>query len=119
MISKPLEFKSKDGLLTSSSIEDVLSWDKIVTKSKLKEARWVDSLRLKGYSAAHPNDGWIDRENNKFQLVYPQFNDGVVVGSKVMLGWPDDDYNRPVRVTGIEKSKFFDITYFLFEDIEF
>lgn len=76
-------------------------------------------LRKEGFKAAHPNDGWVDRENNIITLCYPQFNDGVGVGDKMMLGRADDkpEKLRPVLlVEKLQSTPFFD-NRFVFEDI--
>ena len=54
-----------------------------------EEQEWVARLRLEGIKAAHPDDGWVNREKNEVMLCYPQFNDGLNVGDLLALGWPD------------------------------
>jgi len=51
--------------------------------------KWIAELRSNGVKAAHPDDGWVDRERNTVHFAYPQFNDGPGVGDKVALGQPD------------------------------
>lgn len=53
---------------------------------RAQESAWVAELRAAGVKAAHPNDGWVNREKNYFQLAYPQFNDGLAVGDLAALG---------------------------------
>jgi hypothetical protein len=49
-------------------------------------------------------------------LCYPQFNDGISVGSLIMLGWPYDAESwRPVRVTAV--CTIFGTSY-SFEDVD-
>ena len=53
--------------------------------------------------------------------VNANFNDGVNVGDKVMLGWHSDNpsFHRPVIITAIEKSKVFtEIVKYYFKDVE-
>ena len=66
-----------------------------------------------GFKAAHPNDGWIDRENNELMFCYPQFNDGADVGDKVMLGWPADNPEswKPVKLTSKIETIFNDFKF--------
>lgn len=63
-----------------------------------EEGEWVARLRADGVKAAHPDDGWVDRHLNEVYLCYPQFNDGLGIGARLALGWPDR--YRIVRVTG-------------------
>lgn len=93
----------------------------IVENSEASNKAWVESLRKQWFKAAHPNDGWVDRTHNSFQLVYPHFNDGVCVGDKVMLGWHSENptFHRPVIVIAIEKSMVFtEIVKYYFIDME-
>jgi hypothetical protein len=87
---------SKDGLAYSSDKRLTKLWDDIGKSQKVAEKQWIEQLRSIGVKAAHPNDGWVDRENNEVQLVYPQFNDGLAKGDSLALGWPDE--YRLVRV---------------------
>ena len=82
--------------------EVVARWHKICDDSAKEKTAWIRHLRELGFKAAHPNDGWVDRDKNTVLFAYPQFNDGAEVGDKVMLGWPSDDNEklRPVRLTG-------------------
>ena len=86
----------------------------IQRKYEIDEAKWIDQLKEQGFKACHPNDGWVDRKENRVWFQYPQFNNGVQIGDKIMLGWhshPDSD--RPVLVTDID-----DIGRYYFKDIE-
>jgi hypothetical protein len=62
-----------------------------------EERQWIADLRARGVKAAHPDDGWVDRAENKVHLCYPDFNDGLAVGDLLALGWPSR--YRIVRVT--------------------
>jgi len=66
------------------------------------ERQWVAALRAAGVKAAHPDDGWVDREHSEVQFVYPQFNDGVTEGDVIALGWHDG--HRLVRITQVRRS---------------
>lgn len=59
---------------------------------------WIADLRAQGVKAAHPDDGWVERETNKVHLCYPDFNDGLEVGDLLALGWSWAD-TRIVRIT--------------------
>jgi hypothetical protein len=56
-----------------------------------EQKNWIENLRKKGYKAAHPNDGWVDRDENIITFMYPQFFDNAKVGDYVMLGWYFDE----------------------------
>lgn len=82
-------YKSKDGLCESSNVEFVATWNKIGDEFEERTRQWVENLREQGIKAAHPDDGWVDREKDIVYLRYPQFNDGVEVGDTIALGWGD------------------------------
>lgn len=63
-----------------------------------RERQWCDELREAGIRAAHPDDGWVDRDANTVHFAYPQFAGRVEPGDLIALGQPDD--YRVVRVTG-------------------
>lgn len=63
-----------------------------------REQEWIAELMEAGVRAAHPDDGWVDREANTVALVYPQFDLGVQAGDIIALGRPDR--HRIVHVTG-------------------
>ena len=47
---------------------------------------WVKKMRALGVRASHPDDGWVDRENNHLQLCYPDFERSLAVGSLIDWG---------------------------------
>lgn len=67
--------------------------------------QWIADLRERGIKAAHPDDGWVDRDEDKIHLCYPDFNDGLAVGGLLALGWPWQD-TRIVRITGVSANRF-------------
>jgi hypothetical protein len=77
------------------------------------EREWIAHLRLQLIDAAHPDDGWVDREKNEVCLSYPQFDDGVRVGGAIALGWPNK--YRIVTITGVRHSPL-GLTYWSFEE---
>jgi hypothetical protein len=104
------------GLKVEGEVGFIRSFAQICRESDRANERWVNNLISEGYDAAHPNDGWVDRENNNFILQYPQFNRGVKVGSKVMLGWHfDTKTHRPVEVVEIKTRG---LTRYYFKDIK-
>ena len=90
----------------------------IVDKMKAEEEQWIEDLRKQGFKAAHPNDGWVDRERKEVHLQYPQFNDGVKQGDRIMLGWASQpDKNVAVVITAIRRSSgFSDMTYYGYKE---
>jgi hypothetical protein len=76
------------------------TWVKIVREGRDQEQAWIDELRARGFKAAHPNDGWVDRERSILTFCYPQFDSGAGAGDLVMLGWASDPKSwRPVMLT--------------------
>ena len=89
-------------------------WVDVCLAAQNKQDAWVASLRAQGVKAAHPDDGWVDREHNRVQLVYPVFDDNQRVGELIALG--DADEHRLVRVTSIRTSLWFkEIVHYSFE----
>lgn len=61
-----------------------------------KQAAWHAELRRQGVVATHPDDGWIDRQNNTLHLCYPHIMGEVKPGALVALG--DHEKHRIVRL---------------------
>jgi len=96
----------------TKSFADVLA---SVTRNQQRDkSSWVESLRAKGVCAAHPDDGWVNREKREVVLQYPDFNDGITLGGVVALG--SKDQWRIVRIDSKRKSPF-GITYWKFSEI--
>lgn len=76
-------------LMTTSKPEIGKSWGDICREGQAKQDAWVAALRDQGVSAAHPDDGWVNRTTNEINFVYLQFKDYLQPGSLVALGWPD------------------------------
>lgn len=69
-----------------------------------EQEQWITELRAAGVIAAHPDDGWVDRQANNVQFVYPQFNDGAKVGDLIAQGQPSQ--HRIVRIVGADTARF-------------
>ncbi len=96
----------------------VSSWDAGCRADHVNERLWIAKLRNLGIKAAHPDDGWVDREENKLTFAYPQFNDGVEVGDLVCLGWAGQR-SRVMKITAVKRSDFFDsLVYYYFEQVD-
>ena len=96
------------GLCSTSNPSFAKLWADICIEGERKEKEWIATLRQQGVKAAHPNDGWVDREKNELHFCYPQFNDGAKEGDIVALGWPSDPPGKTkfVRLTGHRKMRF-------------
>jgi hypothetical protein len=88
----------------SGQSEFVSVFRRLAESMESDERSWIAALRQLGVKAAHPDDGWVDRELNTVFFAYPQFDDGVSVGDVIALGWPawndGESRTRLVRVTG-------------------
>lgn len=82
----------------------VAAWADACISSQHQLDKWIASLRGDGIKAAHPDDGWVDRQNNTVHFAYPDFDDGVEVGDRIALGWPDEW--RIVKVVGVKEGLF-------------
>lgn len=89
-----------DGSTVSGERRHVEQAIRIERSYREAERDWVKRLRAAGIKAAHPDDGWVKRDDNKVHLAYPQFNDGLAVGDLLALGWQDEW--RVVRITSTE-----------------
>ena len=56
-------------------------------------------LRSQHIKGAHPDDGWVDRENSQVCLMYPQFLDEIAVGDLFAIG--SCDRHRIVKITEV------------------
>jgi len=81
-------------------------WDKIAEERGIDKQLWIKNLRELGIKAAHPDDGWVDREENSVYFAYPYFNDKPKKGDLIVLGWPDNK-NRIVRVIESKRTGVF------------
>lgn len=94
----------------SGQNEAVTMMQGIASTMEQQQAAWIAELRAAGVKAAHPDDGWVDRELDTVYFCYPQFDDGVSVGDLIALGWPQwsrkKKQHRIVRVIGITCGPF-------------
>ncbi len=61
------------------------------------ESAWRAKLFSQGVVATHPDDGWVDREENTICFAYPYINRRLEPGALVALG--DHEKHRIVRLT--------------------
>lgn len=90
-------FRSRDGLMESSDPKAVEVWDGIVARQESEKQSWTEILRARGVKYAHPDDGWVHRENGTHTVSwYPQFDDRPEVGDLIAFGCPPSRrYNDP------------------------
>jgi len=93
------------------------TWAKICIDQRTQKAEFISLMRGNGFKAAHPNDGWVDRQNLTIHMCYPYFDDGIQVGDKIMIAFASDapEKRRPVLVTGVSKKPF--LLRYDFEDL--
>lgn len=104
------QYRSNDGLAQSNDIRFVNLWNNIVQEQNRNNSEWINHLRENGVKAAHPNHGWINREEKHFHSCYPYFNDGIEVGCFVAIG--SYDKYKIVQITEIRKALFWDYNYY-------
>ena len=86
-----------------------------------KQDSWIIFLRRElGAKAAHPDDGWVNRDKNIVSFAYPHFDDHPEVGDIIALGQYYE--YRLVRVTEKIKRQWTlsedDEFYYMFEEID-
>jgi len=112
------DFKQLKECITGRTPRLQAESDALVDRMEMEEHAWIADLRKKGYKASHPNDGWVDRQKKEFHLCYPQFDDGVTLGSMVMLGWPyHPEENVPVIVTAVREAKYSRMIYYSYVEV--
>jgi len=88
----------------------VATFANIACNMEREQNSWITALRAAGVKAAHPDDGWVNREHNTVFFCYPQFDDGVEIGDLIALGWPQWGSKKPrhriVRVIGKTAGRF-------------
>lgn len=86
-----MKFTSRDGLMSSADPKAVDLWESITADHESAERSWTEILRAAGVKLAHPDDGWVKRDRNTFNLSwYPRFNDNPQVGDLIAFGTPPD-----------------------------
>ena len=74
--------------LATGNPEFVSIWAEACLEAQRRQESWINTLRLMGVAAAHPDDGWVNQVKCTLRFCYPQFNDGAGIGSVVALGDP-------------------------------
>lgn len=99
------QIRSADGLASSNDHRLITAWNDTVAAQIREEKDATRALRKMNIRAAHPDDGWVDRARDAVRFVYPQFDDGVLPGHLIALGWPWKGYRivrcREVAEVGI------------------
>lgn len=95
----------------------VASLVKICRDAASHEKRWIAAMRSAGLKAAHPDDGWVDRERNEVGFCYPSFYDNPRVGDEIALAYHFDRNPRFVRIVAVVHKPIQRIHYFRFEAV--
>ncbi|MDD3040057.1 F-BAR domain-containing protein [Bacteroides sp.] len=107
-------------MLNDGGVEFMKAFDNIVRERMEAEKEWIKSLRKRGIKAAHPDDGWVNKEHNIVFLSHPQFFDGVNIGDTIALG--DADKYRLVKVVSMRTNELslYDsmMIHYYFEEIQ-
>ncbi|QVW28940.1 hypothetical protein [Bacillus phage SWEP1] len=110
------DYESNDGLCKSNNAEFIHTWNETGKRMEEEKRQWISDLRSQGVKAAHPDDGWVDREKDTVFFCYPHFNDYPQIGDTIALGWSDKW--RLVKVVNIVPCHFNTDIRYAFESIE-
>lgn len=94
------------------------NWVKACREGHRREQAYIAALRARGIKAAHPDDGWVKRAENKLHFSYPHYNDGAQTGDLVALGYEFDKNTRIVLLTGFEDALLSEMRWWKFEVVE-
>lgn len=90
---------SNDGLVKSDNYNFIEVFNKNKEFSEKKKEEWILHLRKIGIKGIHPDDGWVDRENNTVIFENPYYEHFLIEeGDLICLGNYWESY-RIVRVT--------------------
>lgn len=104
--------------LCSGRSDFVTTWSNVCHEGHRRERAYIAALRQRGISAAHPNDGWVKRDEQKLHFCYPHFNDGAKTGSLVALGYEFDPTTLIVRLTTSERGILSDMVWWSYTPVE-
>lgn len=111
-----MTYRSSDGLCWSSDPKAVALWNSIAARHANEQAAASSQLRALGVKLEHPDDGWVNRDQNSVSPCYPRFDLNPKPGDLIALGWPDSGY-RLVRCINVERrGVLISKTVYLFED---
>lgn len=102
--------------MKSKNPEHIQTWTKICLDQKSKYNKWAEKLKAEGVKMAHPDDGWVDRKEDKVHPCYPEFKHNPQIGDLIVLGNPDK--YRFVRVVKIEIIGWSKMDYYYFEGVQ-
>lgn len=80
----------RTGIEVSGNAEFVRHFATVFRDFQQRTEDWIARLRAMGVKAAHPDDGWVNRERKSVFLAYPYFDDGVQCGDLIALGLHTD-----------------------------
>jgi hypothetical protein len=97
--------------------EFVTLYAKEAQKQIFDNEQWIKLLYKKGYKAAHPDDGWVNRKDNYVQLSHPHFVLHIEVGDLIALGTPIN--YRTVKVSHSNKCAWDkSMRYYYFTEVD-
>jgi hypothetical protein len=102
--------------LCRGNLDFAPTWRDVVREGEIAQEKWIRELRARGIKAAHPDDGWVDRERNLVFFAYPHFNDGAKIHDLIALGWHFDK-TRIVRIVGKAACRFGEDRW-VFEEVQ-
>ena len=86
----------RDGGSVTGPTDIVAFAEQAERESAARMRDWVSTLIAQGVKAAHPDDGWVDREANTVTFAYARFDLDPQIGDLIALG--DPEKYRLVRV---------------------
>jgi len=108
---RPIEMKKLLG--PTSNLEFQKDWYDVCEREQREQDEWILKLIEDGIKAAHPDDGWNDRDNNEIHFAYPRFIHPLLqIGNLVALGRPEKFHI--VKLTS-KKIGFGDMIYWKYE----
>lgn len=109
---------------SNSELGDIFVENMILfsNRNAILKDKFIQILRNDGFKCCHPNDGWVDRENNEIYLAYSYFNDGLDIGELLMIAYNPTCTNngeiRPVKIIDKIKRVIGSGFNYKFEDIK-
>jgi hypothetical protein len=102
--------------MKSNNSEYVQRWTDICIAQENEYNKWEEELKSKGVKLVHPDDGWVDREENELHPCYPRFDMDPQIGDTIVLGCPDK--YRFVKVINIIFVRWCNMVYYKFEELD-
>lgn len=98
-----LNIKDHTNLMVGGSGSDLALWAQTNRDYNLaaeESIQWlVENLKV---AAVHPDDGWVNREENIIEFAYPKYKEDINVGSLIAIGSHSSGYRIVQATTKIE-----------------